>query len=92
MFATIRSKVQRVAVVSALAGSMLFQFGVGGCDGGLDLLGGMGGYYPDYGYSGWGYFPDYGLYDPTDTIQSVVDYRQSVMDWSANAWSDYILQ
>lgn len=38
------------------------------------------------------YFPGYGLYDPTGTIQSVIDYRQDVMDWSANAWDEYILQ
>ena len=91
MFTNRRGKVQRGLMAAVLAGSMLFQFGLGGCDSGLDLLGG-GGYYPDLGYSSWNYFPDYGLYDPTDTIQSVIDYRQSVMDWSANAWSDYILQ
>ena len=72
-----------------------------GCD---DLLA-PAMYTPDYGtslYGGWndygswgGYgstYPDYGLYDPTNVIQDVVDYRQSVMDWSADAWSDYILQ
>ncbi|MBN2447204.1 MAG: hypothetical protein JXO22_10785 [Phycisphaerae bacterium] len=46
----------------------------------------------DYGYGyDWGY-PDYGLYDPTDTIQGVVDYRTSVMDSTAAAWDDYIRQ
>ncbi len=41
-----------------------------------------------YGYGG--YFPAYGLYDPTNDIQSVIAYRQSVMDWSASAWDEYI--
>lgn len=43
-------------------------------------------------YSGYYSYPAYGLYDPTSTIQSVVEYRQDVMDWSANAWSEYILE
>lgn len=89
MFTAIRSKVQRALVISALAGSMMFQFGLGGCDGMGDPFGGYG-YYPDYGYSDWGYFPDYGLYDPTDTILSVNDYRQDVMESTADAWDAYI--
>lgn len=32
----------------------------------------------------------YSYYDPTDIIQSVIDYRQDVMDWSVDAWDDYI--
>lgn len=55
-----------------------------GCDEWLDPYAYLG--YVDYGYPSWG------LYDPTDTIQSVVDYRQDVMDWSADAWCDYIRQ
>ncbi len=39
-----------------------------------------------------GYFPASDLYDPTDIIQDVIDYRQDVMEWSANAWDEYILQ
>ena len=35
-------------------------------------------------------YPTY--YDPTDTIQSVIDYRWSAMDNAAAGWSDYILQ
>jgi hypothetical protein len=38
------------------------------------------------------WFPASDLYDPTWEIQSVIDYRQSVMDWSNDAWSDYIRQ
>lgn len=56
----------------------------GGYYGGWDNYGGWGGY--DIGY------PDYGLYDPTSVIQDVVDYRQDAMDWSANAWDEYIRQ
>jgi hypothetical protein len=37
-------------------------------------------------------FPEYGLYDPTADIQSVIDYRQDVMDWSNDAWDEYIRQ
>lgn len=32
------------------------------------------------------------LYDPTNDIQSVIGYSWEVMDWSNDAWSDYILQ
>jgi hypothetical protein len=46
----------------------------------------MYGYDPmfDPGYPAWG------LYDPTADIQSVIDYRQDVMDWSNDAWDAYI--
>jgi hypothetical protein len=37
-------------------------------------------------------FPDSSLYDPTAEIQSVIEYRQSVTDYYADAWSDYILE
>lgn len=50
-----------------------------------DLLDAGYGLY-DFGYGGYSY------YDPTDTIQSVIDYRQDVYDWSNNAWDEYILQ
>lgn len=45
-------------------------------------------------YSGLydGYYPSYGYYDPTLTIQSVIDYRQSVYDASNAAWDEYIRQ
>ena len=42
-----------------------------------------------YGYN-YGYYPAYGLYDPTNDIQSVISYRQDVMDWSNDAWDAYI--
>ena len=31
-------------------------------------------------------------FDPTSIIQSVIGYRQEVMDWSNSGWDDYILQ
>jgi len=31
-----------------------------------------------------------GCYNPTYEIQSVIGYRQSVMDWSNDAWDAYI--
>ncbi len=37
-------------------------------------------------------FPPTTLYDPTNDIQSVIDYRQQVMEDSASGWGDYILQ
>jgi hypothetical protein len=52
---------------------------------GCDMYGTTG-----YGYTTW--YPDTTYYDPTWEIQSVIDYRQDVMDWSAAGWSDYILQ
>ncbi len=33
-----------------------------------------------------------GCYNPTYEIQSVIGYRQSVMDWSNDAWDAYILE
>ena len=42
------------------------------------------------GYGGGGYYPDWGLYDPTQDIQDVIDYRWDVMDWSNDGWDDYI--
>ncbi len=56
------------------------------------------------GYGSWGGMvnpwytsslglPEYPtLYDPTWEIQSVIDYRQDVMDDVADGWSDYILE
>ncbi len=59
-----------------------------GCD-----LYGTAGLWPLDFYTGSYYaYPAYGLYDPTSTVQSVVEYRQDVMDWSADAWCDYILE
>ena len=37
-----------------------------------------------------GYFPASTYYDPYYDIQSVIDYRQDVMDWSNDAWDAYI--
>ena len=42
-----------------------------------------------YGGMGMPYYAT-GLYDPTADIQSVIGYRQSVMDYSADAWDAYI--
>ena len=38
-----------------------------------------------------GCVPGYG-YDPTNIIQSVIGNRLDAMDWSANAWDEYILE
>jgi hypothetical protein len=54
--------------------------GGSGCD---ELL--SGGY-----LSGW--YPASNLYDPTNEIQGVIDYRQDVMDWSNDGWDEYIRQ
>ncbi len=66
-----------------------------GCDYGLSALNALGALQGlgDYegGWNDWG-FPDSSLYDPTNEIQSVIGYQQEVMDWSANAWDEYILQ
>jgi len=64
-------------LVAVFSGAVVFE---NGCN----LLG-SGGY---YGYG----FPSDGLYDPTDTIQGVIDYRLDVMDSVAAGWSDYLLQ
>jgi len=75
--------------IFALVGLAILAAGTG-CDSlGLgNLLGyDLGG----LGFGGYG-FPDTTYYDPYYDIQSVIDYRQDVMDWSADAWSDYILQ
>jgi len=60
-----------------------------GCDQTALVGGGVPG-----GFGGWtgGYWPDWGYYDPTDTIQGVIDYRWEVMDWSNDAWDEYIRQ
>jgi hypothetical protein len=42
------------------------------------------------GYYGGYYFPSYGYYDPYYDIQSVIGYRQDVMDNAATAWDQYI--
>ena len=64
-----------------------------GCDlydiGGYDLFGGYGDVFG--GWDGYGY-PASDLYDPTDIIGDVIDYRQDVMDWSNDGWDDYIHQ
>lgn len=61
-----------------------------GCD--LYDLGGYGGYGDWYGgWGGYGY-PASDLYDPTAIIGDVIDYRQEVMDWSNDAWDEYIRQ
>jgi hypothetical protein len=43
----------------------------------------------EYGMLGLGGY-GYSFYNPYDTIQSVYDYRTSVMDNSAAAWDQYI--
>ena len=47
-----------------------------------------------YGTNGYStsYYPGTSYYDPTWEIQSAMNYRQDVMDWSADGWSDYIRQ
>lgn len=69
-------------VLMVLAG-VLCLAAASGCD--------MLGLSPYVGTGYWGNdYPDWGLYDPYNDIQSVIDYRQDVMDWSANAWDEYI--
>ncbi len=65
-----------------------------GCDYGLSALNALGALQGLGDYTDWvDYgFPDSSLYDPTNDIQSVIGYQQEVMDWSANAWDEYILQ
>ena len=59
-----------------------------GCD--LYGMSGRGGYGNLFGgYGGYG-FPDATLYDSYYDIQSVIDYRQDVMDWSNDGWDAYI--
>jgi len=78
MFAN-KSSLRRLVLIVALA--VVALTGATGCD----LLG------TGLGSLGFG-FGSYGLFDPTDTIQSVLDYRWDVMDFSNDAWNDYILQ
>jgi hypothetical protein len=59
--------------------------------GGLFILGTQAGCDELLGYYGYGYgFPSYGYYDPYYDIQSVIGYRQDVMDNAATAWDQYI--
>ncbi len=79
-------------VVSVLAIACLAA--AGGCDElvNLDNVASWGGLADPWYTSSLG-LPGYStLYDPTSTIQSVIDYRQGVMDSVADGWSDYILQ
>jgi hypothetical protein len=97
----------RMAVVGAMlmaAVSMggCYDYGLGGLIGLGNLLGSAG----DWNTGGWNtggwdtggwdtggtYWPDTSLYDPTADIQSVIDYRQDVMDASNDGWDDYIRQ
>ncbi|HUU82722.1 MAG TPA: hypothetical protein VM243_04380 [Phycisphaerae bacterium] len=76
---------RRTAVMVVLA---IVTVALAGCDDAL--LGALGG----GGLGGWGdyYYPDWGLYDPTQDIQDVIDYRWDVMDWSNDQWDAYIRQ
>jgi hypothetical protein len=47
----------------------------------------------EYGLMGsylGGYFPASTYYNPYNDIQSVIGYRQGVMDWSNDQWDAYI--
>ena len=84
---------RRLAVASAML--VVAMTSMGGCyDYGLGNLIGLGNLV-DY-TGGWGtggtYWPQTTLYDPTNDIQSVIDYRQNVMDNVATGWDDYIMQ
>ena len=71
---TLKNNMRRIAVAGVMLAALV---SMGGCyDYGLGNLGG-----------GWG---GSSLYDPTSTIQGVIDYRQDVMDRSADAWDQYI--
>jgi len=78
----IHGAIGKVAKVLVLVVAVVAILGSVGC---YDTLGGLAGL---YGYG----FPDSSLYDPTDIIQDVIGYRQSVMEQSANAWDEYIRQ
>lgn len=79
------SKFRKFGFAAALLASLA---ALCGCD-----LYNTAGLWPLDFYSGYyNSYPAYGLFDPTSTIQSVVQYRQDVMDWSADAWSEYILE
>lgn len=76
---------QIVRIVVVLVGLLSI-----GASSGCDQL-----FYPDWTslyYPGSYYYPSTSLYDPTDLIQGVVDYRLDAMETSANGWSEYILQ
>jgi hypothetical protein len=88
-------------VLTALCGC--YDYGLLGSLLGGDLLGGnVFGTSPLDGWVGGGApvgvpvsgttYPPSTLYDPTDTIQSVIDYRQDVYDRVNDAWDEYIRQ
>ena len=85
------TKTRRIlsALVALASASMVFQYG--GCadlgTGGLSL----DGLFVPYTSGMYG-FPSYGLYDPTNDIQDVINYRLGAMETAASGWSDFILQ
>lgn len=98
---------RRMAVVSAMAAvlvaacgcdlgltSLLNTVGTLSNLGGTDLWGWDTGGWDTGGWDtgGWDTYPDSTLYDPTDTIQSVIDYRQDVYDNVNAGWDEYIRQ
>ena len=89
---TLKNNMRRMAVAGVMLVALV---SMGGCyDYGLGNLIGLGNLV-DY-TGGWDtggtYWPDTSLYDPTADIQSVIDYRQDVMDTAADGWDDYIRQ
>ena len=76
---TLKNNTRRMVVTTVMLVAVI---SMGGCyDYGLANLIGAGG--------GWGTGWT-GGYDPTGDIQSVIDYRQQVMDNTATAWDQYI--
>jgi len=91
---------RRMAVVSAMAAVLVAACG---CDLGLTSLLNTVGTLSNLGGTdlwdtggwdtgGWATYPDSTLYDPTATIQSVIDYRQDVYDNVNAGWDEYIMQ
>jgi hypothetical protein len=91
---------RRMAVVSAMAAVLVAACG---CDLGLTSLLNTVGTLSNLGGTdlwdtggwdtgGWDTYPDSTLYDPTATIQSVIDYRQDVYDNVNAGWDEYIMQ
>ena len=81
---TLKNNMRRMAVATVMLVAVI---SMGGCYEAANLVGGLG------SLLGAGGDPGYiwtGGYDPSSTIQGVVDYRQDVMDRSADAWDQYI--
>lgn len=103
----LKNNMRRMAVASVMLVAVVsmggcYDYGLGnliGLGNLVDTTGGWdtgGGDTGGWDTSGWDtggtYWPDSGLYDPTADIQSVIDYRQDVLDTSNDGWDDYIRQ